>query len=107
MTQQNIIIREPGPFYSPLDEDYFFEWLQSIPVVKEVNGVKGGRLEITIEEPVNEECLADLMAVLSRYSVDLKPLKSLCAPNNEKWFRDPNKYWYPAIFEDEPNSHGG
>jgi hypothetical protein len=98
---QTILIKEPGPFYSPQDEDYFFEWLQSIPAVKGVKGVKGGCLEVTIDGPVNEGCLADLMAVLSRYSVDLKPLKALCAPNNEKWFRDPIKYWYPAVFGDE------
>jgi hypothetical protein len=100
MKQQNIVIKEPGPFYSPQDEDYFFEWLQSISEVKEVSRVKGG-LQVTIEEPVNEGCLADLMAVLSRYSVGLKPLKALCAANNEKWFRDPLKYWYLEIFGDE------
>ncbi|MGH8490625.1 MAG: hypothetical protein ACREXS_17615 [Gammaproteobacteria bacterium] len=101
---QTIVIKEPAPFYSQLDEDYFFRWLQDITKVKAVERTLVG-LEILLDKPVDEECLADLAALLTRYSVDLKPMKALCAPNNEKWFRDPIMYWHQAVFGGEPKSH--
>lgn len=101
---QTILIKEPVPFYSQLDEDYFFAWLQDITKVKAVKGTPRG-LEILLDKPVDEECLADLAALLTRYSVDLKPMKALCAPNNERWFRDPNRRWHQAVFGGEPRTH--
>ncbi len=97
---QIVLIKEPASFYSQQDEDNFFRWLQSIPEVKAVKGCSRG-LEVVLEGPISEECLVELMAVLSRYSVELQPLKALCEPNNEAWFRNPIKYWYPEIFGEE------
>lgn len=94
---QIIVIKEPCPFYSQQDEDSFFEWLQSIPEVKSVKGCANG-LEILLKEPIGEDSLIELIAVFSRYSLKLKPLKDLCSPNNEKWFKDPIKFWYSEIF---------
>lgn len=93
-----LIIEEPDPFWSRLDEKSFFEWLKSIPAVKRIVGTKNG-LEISLETPLDEPNLRDLIAVMHRYGIDKKCLRDFCTPDNEKWFKDPEKYWYKSVFE--------
>lgn len=92
-----ILIKEPSPFFSQHDEDVFFEWIEYIDAVKEVVGAKSG-LEIKIDEGIKDEDLMELISLFSRYSIDMKCLRSFCNPNNEVWFKDKSKYWYDLVF---------
>jgi hypothetical protein len=94
-----LIIKEPSSFYSYLDEENFFRWLQSIPVVTDVVRV-GFDLEISLDSPIDEPNLRDLIAVLKRYGVDLKCLRKFVDSSNESWFKNPQAYWYKAVFEE-------
>jgi len=92
-----LTIDGPGPFYSQNDEDHFFNWLQSIPGIERVRGV-GQKLEITIHHPMARDSLYDLIALLTRYSLDRRPLKPLCDEQPGNYFREPGKYWHAAVY---------
>ena len=51
-----LVIKEPTPFYSQLDEDHFFAWLNEIPNVAGVKGTKNG-LEVMLNDLVDEACI--------------------------------------------------
>jgi hypothetical protein len=74
-----LIIRESSSFYSYLDEESFFRWLESIPAVTDV--VRVGRdLRISLKLP-----FAD--------------------PSNESWFKDPGAYWHYEVFGDSDSGN--
>jgi hypothetical protein len=72
-----LLIPEPTSFYSESDEDYFFDWLKSIPAIKDVVGVRGG-LNLTIEDPIDQLSFYELIGLLTRYQLDKKVLRRLC-----------------------------
>lgn len=95
-----LIIKEPNPYWSYLDEKNFFEWLESIPAIKKVIGIGTSLgLEIYIKTPLNEPNLRDLIAILHKYGIDKKCLREFATSENEKWFKDNNSYWYKSVFE--------
>ena len=92
-----LFIDSPRPFYSQRDEDHFFAWLQSIPAIKGVTG-RGAGLELVVERPVDKDSLRDLIAVMTRYNIDCRPLKPLCDEHPDERFRDEKTYWHSAIY---------
>ena len=94
-----VIIREPVPFFSDGDEDCFFEWLKSIAAVKDFARCVSG-LEVTLVDQVDDPGLRELIGLLKRYGVDMKPLRKLRTTQNERWFANVKAYWYPSVFED-------
>jgi hypothetical protein len=56
-------------FFSRLDEDAFFEWLNKLPCVSTFEG-KGATLFIRIlKSKVDEYALRDLLALFHRYGI--------------------------------------
>jgi hypothetical protein len=94
-----IVIPEPVPFYSPFDEDHFFHWLQQIKGVIGVIRVNHG-LEVTIDGEFDTENLFSLIALMTRYGLDMRCLKRYCLTVDKKYFASPNKYWHDAVFKD-------
>lgn len=95
----SFLIKEPAPFYSYLDEENFFRWLKSIPAVKGIVRVAQG-MEIKMESPLSEPNLRDLIAIMTRYDIDMKDLRRFCDLTNEKWFKNRSSYWFKAVFDD-------
>ena len=93
------IMREPVPFYSDGDEDCFFGWLKSIEAVQDFERVRGG-LELTLTDPVHDFCLRELLGLTMRYGLDMKWLRALRTPENEKWFVNDQMYWHEKVFKD-------
>ena len=96
-TQLVLLIDEPRPYYNQTDEDHFFGWLQSIPAIKKVKGVPSG-LELTVQRPIDKESLRNLIALLTRYDVNRRPLKALCDEQKDESFRAKEKYWHAAVY---------
>jgi hypothetical protein len=92
-----LLINEPLRYYSQADEDHFFAWLQSIPAIEKVTGVGRG-LELIVRRPIDKGSLYDLIAVMTRYNLDCRPLKPLCDEQQDEYFRDEGKYWHSAIY---------
>lgn len=94
-----IVIREKT-YYCYQDEKHFFGWLEGIPSVKSVTGEPAG-LAIAIEmDEFDLDDFADLIGLLMRYGLDMRPLRACVTPQNEAWVRDRTAFWYSKIFED-------
>ena len=94
-----LLIPEPVPFHSQLDEDHFFAWLKDIPAVKNVSGTPKG-LELDIDEPIDSASFHELAGLLTRYGLDRRCLRPLAESNPDISLRDPVKYWHRSVFSD-------
>lgn len=94
-----ITIKEPSWFYGYKDEKYFFAWLKSIKAIEAFNGYAKG-LKLTIRVPISDDDLRSLIALMTRYQLNLKPLSVLATAENTEWFKDPIKFWYQSVFGD-------
>lgn len=92
------LICESVPYYSQSDETAFFNWLNSIACVSEIQGY-GSSLEITVHSTtIPEEDLRELIAIFSRYQVDLKQLRVFETAENASWFTQNNRaYWHKKL----------
>ncbi len=86
----------PLYYYSQLDEDHFFGWLQEIPCV---NSIERGVIRID-SDVLSEVDLRDLLAIFYRYGLPMSSLSHFETDENRSWFRDPRKYWYERVFGD-------
>ena len=84
----------PVLYFSQLDEDSFFSWVQQIRCVK---SVENGFLHIRSRR-LSESDLRDLIAVMHRYKLPMSQLQQFLNERNESWFRSPGMYWYKAVF---------
>jgi len=96
-----LTIPQPAKFYSAGDEEAFFAWLKSTPGIKEVVGTPEG-LVLTITTPVQRAALYELIALLTRFGIDIEVLKVLVTATDAEYFKDPKKYWHRAMFASEP-----
>lgn len=92
-----LIIISPR-FYSPKDEDAFFNWLESISAIKSIDGA-GKELHITFKsKKISDKGLRDLIGLFYRYKIDMKQLQQFENDSNMSWFKQPIKYWYEGVF---------
>jgi hypothetical protein len=80
------------------DERAFFEWLSRIPCVESYLGDGRRGLVVKLKRRPGKDDLWQLLALCHRYGVDMRQLKKFETPKNRKWFCDPKKYWYKAVF---------
>ncbi|WP_374312749.1 hypothetical protein [Dongia sp.] len=88
-----------GPtYFSPRDEGSFFHWLQSISCVESVSGQLTD-LHIRLKRPPSATDLRELIALLYRYQMDMKPLAALKTARNADWFaQNTEAYWHAPVF---------
>lgn len=94
----------PQSFFSYKDEEALFTWLKSIKGVTRVEGIPDNLIIHIRSKRLSDEALRDLIGVYTRYHGDLSQLKVFLTPKNKKWFKDPKKYWYAAVFKAPKNS---
>lgn len=86
MQSKIIIVCAPLRFYTPLDEDNFFEWLKKIPCVEEVKG-EGRELHVYVNSlKISHDDLLDLMGIFDRYKFDKEQLKIFMNKENQTLF---------------------
>jgi len=92
------LVCENVRYYSQSDETAFFNWLNSIECVSEIQGY-GSSLELTVHfTTIPEEDLRELIAIFSRYQVDLKQLRVFETSENASWFTQNNRaYWHKKL----------
>jgi hypothetical protein len=82
------LISKSTLFYSPYDEDAFFEWIKKIRSIKDFNG-KGDELYLYFENnQISIEDLRELFGLFHRYNVDKKQLIIFKNESNKLWFED-------------------
>jgi hypothetical protein len=80
-------------FYSSLDEETFFSWLERIAAVKKVRGERENIIIDCDRALMTDEALRELIAVFFRYGVDTKQLDIFETDANRSWFCDKRAYW--------------
>lgn len=90
-------IPEPNRYHCDSDEDHFFGWLKSIPAIKAVVGTPTG-LDLTVDVPIDRLSFYELVGLMTRYQLDKKCLRQLCAGHQDVWFNDTKNYWYESVF---------
>ena len=85
-------------FYSQGDERRLFQGFKEIAAIRNVQGV-GRDLLLDIEvAALNKEATRELIALLWRYGIPLKPLRALAEKKKYVWLNDAQGYWHSAMF---------
>jgi hypothetical protein len=85
-------------FYSLNDELNFFQWLEQISCIDEING-RVDQIELKIpRRAISDTNLRDLLAIFYRYKIDMRQLKQFSMPRNQHWFEDEKTYWARMVF---------
>lgn len=93
-----IIELELGMYYSQGDEDRFFRGLKTNRAVVKFRGV-GSNLLVTVNpRALTKDRLWDLIALLWRYEVPLRPLKIFAQSKKFSWLRNKEMYWHKSMF---------
>lgn len=97
----NLICKEVS-FYSEGDETAFFEWLKNIDAIKDIKGV-GNEIQLEIDnEVIEDESLRELIAIFTRYTIELNQLKQFLSKDNKEWFYDNDlSYWRKETFNEK------
>jgi len=86
-------------FFSRTDEQQFFDWLDKVPAVESYHG-KGPDIIISLsDDQIGDDSLRELLALFTRYGVDMPQLAVFETNENRFWFRNPVKYWYRSVFQ--------
>jgi hypothetical protein len=86
-------------FLSQGDEVGFFRWLAKLAFVERYEGC-GLTLFISVNAAaVDEDGLRELLALFSRYGVELKQLAVFDRSEFADWFRSKQAYWHKEVFE--------
>lgn len=91
-----IVIRE-GTYYSSADESAFYDRLAGLRCIAGVRGARDG-LHISLSRRPSDMQLREIIALLYRYELDMKPLTALLTEKNASWYADPNTFWHAAVF---------
>ncbi len=85
-------------FYSDLDEAVFFEWIKKIPSIQDCKGV-ADELHLDVQIGMSDHALRNLIALFSRYAIEMNDLKQFVTDENRQWFQNEKAYWYSNIFQ--------
>lgn len=86
-------------FYSQLDEQYFFAWLQNITSIIKIDGAQDELYLYCKSSTIPDQDLRELLALFYRYKIDMKQLTVFLNNKNKMWFFDPPKgYWHRRVF---------
>ena len=97
LSRRKLTVRGPT-YFSQGDEKAFFDWLQSISCIEEVEGDLRD-LHIILKRLPSDADLRELVALLYRYRINMRPLATMRTPRNSRWFADnPNAYWHRRVF---------
>ncbi|BBM02427.1 hypothetical protein [Microbulbifer sp. GL-2] len=94
-----VLVCESLSFLSEGDEIAFFNWLNSLECISQIKGVNNEiQLHLTDSE-ISYDNLRDLIAIFTRYDVNMSQLSQLQTDENRDWFYD-NKlaFWHKDVF---------
>lgn len=96
------LICKQARFRSEIDEISFFEWLKKIEAVQDIKGV-GDEIWLSVSSSaVDDESLRELIAIFSRYKIELSQLSQFKNKSNEDWFYLNKKaFWRKGIFGEQ------
>lgn len=90
MNKQKKLIFKPLKFYSPLDEELFFNWINKIDCIQSYKGIAKELHLIVSSRPITFEEYRNLNGLFTRYKLkNPNQLKRFfCTKENQSWFKD-------------------
>lgn len=85
-------------FYSKGDENRFFWGLEQNPAVVHFRGVETDLVVRLEGHALDRMAAKDLIALLWRYGISIKPLAVLFSHKKYSWVRDKKGYWYKSLY---------
>ncbi len=92
-----VVVKE-SRYFCYQDEKHFFAWLESIDAISDVLGVRGGLSFKVPDEGLDPESWVDLIGLLTRYGIDMTPLREMALSETTGWLKDPKCYWHIPLF---------
>jgi hypothetical protein len=101
MTGENPQIVAGGvTYYSLIDEELFFDWLDRMPFVKEYHGVVRDLFIIFNRLPTKGD-LVEIIAFCMRYRIEMTQLAKFVNDENREWL---TTAWGEEIFGSRPSN---
>jgi hypothetical protein len=96
---QSVVLKATGIKYlSEHDEEVFFQWLGRLRSVTSVRGeLQTEEITVTPSRLTDDE-LRELLALSTRYGVEMSQLSVFRARANASWFARPTAYWFKSVF---------
>lgn len=93
------LIAHAVPYYGPIDEDLFFQWIRRIICIERYDGsVRDLYLHLRSAN-LTEDDLFDLLYFFKRYDIDMKQLRPFLNSKNKTHFKKcKDAYWYEPLF---------
>lgn len=96
---KNILVCKKVKFYSPHDEDAFFEWIKKIDCIDNISAARDELYLHIASRKLHDHDLDDLLGLFYRYKVDMKQLARFLNDENQVWFFENKKaYWHKKVF---------
>lgn len=94
-----IEIRVEGPlFYSLTDEDYFVDWFEKIDALVSTAAELRDIMLYFHSAVIPDTDLRELIALFTRYRLDMRGLSVFLNDSNRSWLANPEKFWFAGIF---------
>ncbi len=88
MNEKKILIFTPMKFYSPEDEELFFNWIDKVGCIESYKGIGKELHLIVVNRPITFNEYRNLNGLFKRYNLEnpgqLK--KMFCTEDNQDWF---------------------
>jgi len=102
MKRKNFLVCKNIKFYSELEKEVFFEFINRIKSIVDFEK-KGDELFLYFKSrKIPDKDLRALIGLFDRFKIDMKQLKMFLNENNKKWFEgdkdDIRAYWYEKVF---------
>jgi hypothetical protein len=94
-------IPQPNVFFHKTDEDNFFAWLSSIPAIEKVTGRSLSLFLHLKESPMDDFSLRSLIALMTRYQIDVSCLQSQVTETNSNWLQASSRPSHRNVYPSE------
>lgn len=84
-----VLIGKNVTFYSPVDESFFYKWIQNISIIERVEPSAENMLFHLKSNDISVLDLDRLVGLFARYAIDTKQLRIFLNEKNKPWL----KYW--------------
>jgi hypothetical protein len=86
-------------YYSPVDEELFFTWIEKIPSIIKDNGAGDEYYLYIKNHKIPDMDLREVIALFYKYDIEMTQLKQFLNDDNKKWFYDNKQaFWHEKVF---------
>jgi len=98
MKRKNFLVWKNILFYSDLEQEVFFEFIEQIKSIIEFEK-KNNSLYLYLKSTrISDKDLRTIIGLFDRFKINMKQLKMFLNERNKKWFKNKNAYWVKSVF---------